>query len=166
MNNKKIISIMLVIIWMIVIYSFSATPSIESNEKSTEIVTKVVEKVETTTSNNTNVSNVNKQNEIEILNIYFRKFAHASIYFVLCALLINAVYQYNKKVNIKYILLCILICFIYACTDEYHQTFVLGRTGQFTDVIIDTIGSIFCCLLYLGIYKIFKLINRNKKELM
>lgn len=162
MNYKKIISIMLVIIWMIVIYSFSATPSIESNEKSTEIVTKVVDKVETTTSDNTSVSTGNKQNEIEILNIYFRKFAHASIYFVLCALLINAVYQYNRKINIKYILLCILICFIYACTDEYHQTFVLGRNGQFTDVLIDTLGASMCGLIYIITFKVYKNLYINK----
>lgn len=31
-------------------------------------------------------------------------------------------------------------CFLYACSDEYHQTFVPGRVGQFTDVLFDMAG--------------------------
>ena len=30
--------------------------------------------------------------------------------------------------------------FIYACSDEFHQAFVPGRVGQFSDVLIDMIG--------------------------
>lgn len=29
---------------------------------------------------------------------------------------------------------------LYACTDEFHQTFTSGRTGQPVDVLIDSIG--------------------------
>ena len=29
------------------------------------------------------------------------------------------------------------IVFCYACTDEFHQLFVPGRAGRFTDVMID-----------------------------
>jgi len=32
------------------------------------------------------------------------------------------------------------ISFIYACSDEYHQTFVAGRTGKPVDVAIDSLG--------------------------
>ncbi len=31
-------------------------------------------------------------------------------------------------------------CFLYACSDEWHQTFVPGRAGRATDVLIDMIG--------------------------
>jgi VanZ family protein len=34
----------------------------------------------------------------------------------------------------------VLLAFAYACSDEYHQTFVDGRTGTVRDVGIDTIG--------------------------
>ena len=41
--------------------------------------------------------------------------------------------------------------FLYACTDEWHQTFVPGRAGLFSDVLIDTagclIGIVLICLL-------------------
>ena len=36
--------------------------------------------------------------------------------------------------------------FLYACTDEFHQLFVPGRAGRFTDVLIDTTGGIIMLL--------------------
>ena len=41
---------------------------------------------------------------------------------------------------------------LYACSDEFHQLFVPGRSGQFIDVCIDSSGALFgilclwCCL--------------------
>jgi VanZ family protein len=35
----------------------------------------------------------------------------------------------------------VAFCFLYACTDEFHQYFVPGRACRFTDVLIDTSGS-------------------------
>ena len=57
----------------------------------------------------------------------------------LCLLGSNYFYQ---TINMKYaIMISISFCFLYACTDEIHQLFVVGRTGRFTDVLIDTCGS-------------------------
>ena len=61
--------------------------------------------------------------------------------------------------NCKFLLslvLCIIICFIYAGSDEYHQTFVDGRTGQFSDVLIDTAGSIVGASIYSLGYLVYK----------
>lgn len=33
------------------------------------------------------------------------------------------------------------VCFVYAITDEVHQTFVPGRQGSVWDVLIDSIGA-------------------------
>lgn len=40
------------------------------------------------------------------------------------------------------------ICFLYACSDELHQSLIPGRSCQFTDVLIDTAGS--CLGLFLS----------------
>ena len=37
-------------------------------------------------------------------------------------------------------LIAVSIAFAYACTDEFHQTFVHGREGTPRDVVIDSIG--------------------------
>lgn len=41
----------------------------------------------------------------------------------------------------------LFFCFVYACTDEWHQTFVPERAGRFTDVMIDTAGALIGVLL-------------------
>ncbi|MBQ9663271.1 MAG: VanZ family protein [Oscillospiraceae bacterium] len=33
-----------------------------------------------------------------------------------------------------------LFCLLYACSDEYHQTFVAGRVGSAVDVMVDMVG--------------------------
>ncbi|MBQ3466792.1 MAG: VanZ family protein, partial [Oscillospiraceae bacterium] len=48
----------------------------------------------------------------------------------------------------------LLFCFLYACSDEFHQLFVPGRAGMFSDVLIDTVGVLFgltaaCALSFL-----------------
>ena len=46
--------------------------------------------------------------------------------------------------TIKYTLaMSILFSFLYACTDELHQIFVPGRSAQFRDILIDTLGASF-----------------------
>ncbi len=39
-------------------------------------------------------------------------------------------------------------CFVYACTDEWHQLYVSGRAGQFSDVMIDMVGVAVGLLLF------------------
>lgn len=38
--------------------------------------------------------------------------------------------------------LALLLTFLYAVSDEYHQTFVPGRHGNWIDVLIDTAGGL------------------------
>lgn len=40
-----------------------------------------------------------------------------------------------------------LFTFLYACTDEFHQLFVPGRAGMFTDVLIDSSGALVLTIL-------------------
>lgn len=55
-------------------------------------------------------------------------------------------------------LISTLFCIIYALSDEIHQLFVFGRSGELKDVLIDTIGS------FLGIILISKIINRKNDK--
>jgi VanZ family protein len=45
------------------------------------------------------------------------------------------------------ILFGVACCFVYAVSDEYHQTFVPGRGGTWTDVAIDMAGVLVVALL-------------------
>ena len=130
-NYKLIISWALVIIWMIVIFSFSAMSGEESNTKSKGTIDTAITKA-AEVSNDLGVTKVNTTSPkkvpiIEKLNVVLRKGMHASVYFVLFILVCNALKQSNIS-NKKAYLISILFVFLYACTDEFHQTFVDGRT--------------------------------------
>lgn len=44
----------------------------------------------------------------------------------------------------------VIVCFLYACTDEFHQSFVPGRGAAFSDVLIDTSGAFVAMILWWG----------------
>ena len=50
--------------------------------------------------------------------------------------------------------LAIAATFIVACADEYHQTFLPGRTGLFSDALLDTCGATIFQLLLWGIVRL------------
>jgi VanZ family protein len=65
-----------------------------------------------------------------------RKLGHVTGYALLTALWAWAL----KGVVRRPLLLAVCFSLAYACTDEYHQTFVEGRTGTPVDVGVDTVG--------------------------
>lgn len=95
------------------------------------------------------ITNIFKIENIEVLSFIIRKLAHFTEYLILGFLTINML---NKNDISKKYLISILICLIYATSDEIHQLFVPGRACQLRDILIDSIGSI------TGVY-LYKLIN-------
>lgn len=153
-NFKKYVPIGLVVIWMIVIFGFSAMNGKESNIKSKEVIHKIVTQVIIIT-NKLNITHIDTHEEhlkeiVNNLNFILRKCMHASVYFILSMIIFHLVRTNNLSV-FRAFLIASLFSFVYACTDEYHQTFIDGRTGQFSDVLIDTagvlVGGALCSIL-------------------
>ena len=164
-NYKILISWILVLIWMITIFYLSSMDSDQSNTKSKETINVVVENTIDVTNNigitNEPTTKDNINSIVNVLNKPLRKCMHATVYFVLVILVINAFNQMHLLTRVNTYLYSIIICFIYACTDEIHQLYVVGRTGQFIDVLIDTIGALLGCLVfYIG----SKIIKKNRKS--
>lgn len=128
----KRISIILVIIWMIVIFTFSNANGVISTSQSEGLVVKLA-------------NLINYTGDINNIRFVVRKCAHMTEYFILGLLVINAC-KYNGVKNM--IILSILICLAYACTDELHQLFIAGREGKVFDVLVDGVGSILGIYLY------------------
>lgn len=133
--NKKYVSVILVIIWMSVILIMSSFDGNVSSSQSNFIVDILV-----------HIFNIK---DIDIISLIVRKLAHFTEYLILGFLTINML---NKNDISKKYILSILICIIYATSDEIHQLFVPGRVCQLRDILIDSIGSI------TGVY-LYKLIN-------
>lgn len=101
------------------------------------------------------------------LSYTVRKTAHITLYFILGIFISSSTIfiMKLKKTQIKdYVtfLISSTICFVYACLDEFHQTFIDGRTGKFSDVGVDAIGFITSILIVISIYKIVTILNKKQ----
>ena len=92
---------------------------------------------------------------IELMSFPVRKTAHMTEYLVFyCTVRFGLHFTYRTS-NVKRRLLTTLaIVFLYACTDEFHQLFVPGRAGRFTDVLIDCFGCAVVTLICLHFYQL------------
>ena len=130
----KLIKTLMVLLWMSVIFMFSNQPSKESSNLSDSLILKTVRIIEK--------FNHKQYSDEEILKKFVkpvRKMAHFTIYLVLGILVFLMLKEYNIKDTI---IVSLLICIIYALTDEIHQLFIVGRSGNLIDCLIDTLGSI------------------------
>ncbi|MFA7169835.1 MAG: VanZ family protein [Candidatus Paceibacterota bacterium] len=74
-----------------------------------------------------------------------RKISHLTEYAFLTFLFFRAATQsMDKRRAIAY---ATLFAFTFALSDEYHQSFVFGRSGNATDVAIDSLGIFLSVLL-------------------
>ena len=139
---KKTISIVSLILWMIVIFSFSSADANKSTGTSDKVITTMIEIKDKITNNET----PNNEKEIIVKNssFYIRKIAHITEYLILGFLIFNLLKQYSVT-NIYY---AIGLSILYSCTDEFHQLFINGRSGSIRDVLIDTIGILIGTYLY------------------
>jgi VanZ family protein len=89
---------------------------------------------------------------IEMIHLAVRKLGHWSEYFVLAVLLLRALQnEAGKKWEWRYATQSFIFVFLYAVSDEFHQTFVPSRTPAFGDVMIDVLGGI-CGVLWMYWY--------------
>ena len=139
---KKIISFIVLILWMIVIFSFSSADANKSTSTSDKVITTMIEIKDKITNNET----PNNEKEIIVKNssFYIRKIAHITEYLILGFLMFNLLKQYSVT-NIYY---AIGLSILYSCTDEFHQLFISGRSGSIRDILIDSIGILIGTYLY------------------
>lgn len=131
---------LLVFIWMVLIFYLSSQNGETSGNLSFTVLGYLIN------------LNLLPASVVPILSFLIRKAAHMCEYAVLAFLFFNVLKEYNCKDKNKF-LFSFLFAIVYACSDEFHQTFVNGRAGQITDVLIDSLGAFFGLLLYVWFYK-------------
>ena len=97
----------------------------------------------------------------EILTPIVRKCAHLSIYALLGIFTINFTYTIENN-NTKTVICSLVFCILYATTDEIHQYFILGRSAEFRDVVIDSLGALAGMLFVISIAAMNKRIIKQK----
>lgn len=154
-KNKKTASRILwaaVIIWMAIIFLFSAQNGQESSALSGGISEKIIDIIDPLIVK----LNWDSAKFAAGFESALRTMAHGAIYFVLGVLLSLTMQCYNISM-LKRFLLSLSISVVYAISDEIHQHFVPGRACQLFDVMVDTLGALVGILLVVAVfYKKYK----------
>ena len=150
----KTLNILLLVLWMLIIFTFSNANSTKSTNTSDKVIDIGINLVDSIRIEKTE----NKELLIEKLTFIVRKIAHFLEYLILGILMYRVVSDYTNK---NVLILSILLCILYATTDEIHQIFINGRDGNIKDVLVDSIGIIIGCLIYKKIKENKRVLNKN-----
>ncbi|MGI6705912.1 MAG: VanZ family protein [Clostridia bacterium] len=137
-RKNKIIRWGMLILWMGVIFFFSSQTGMESSR------------------NNALILRILSGMGIDLqwmdswvnMNLVIRKLAHIIGYFILATLWIRALEDEGRS-RARTLLWAGIFSFLYACTDEWHQSFVPQRDPSFRDVLIDSVGICLAILIRL-----------------
>ncbi len=161
----KPLSFLPAILLMYVIFSFSAQDGITSSALSYRVSYTIVD-----TAND--LLNLEMTPErVEYLagraEAYVRKGAHTAEYFALAIAVAFPFYVYGLH-GIALMIVAGFICVAFACTDEYHQSFIEGRSPSGWDVAIDSVGVFFGIIVvrilgWTGRVTIFRPRGKNKR---
>lgn len=81
---------------------------------------------------------------------HFDKIAHFSIYGLLAATVIGACRPEMRRRRPGAVVLCaVLCCLVYGISDEFHQSFIPGRSPSVADVVADIFGALSVALAWL-----------------
>ncbi|MDV2684352.1 VanZ family protein [Alkalihalophilus lindianensis] len=138
-----------VLLWMALIFYLSHQPATESAELSSGIMERIVAVVEIV------VPTIHQH--LDTVHLIIRKGAHFFAYFILGILVIHAL-RGGRLTGYRRVLLALSICVLYAISDEVHQLFIPGRSGEVTDVLIDSAGA----SGGIGLYLLAKTIKRKR----
>lgn len=108
------------------------------------------------------INNILSSLEIDLIlsENFVRKCAHFAEYFVLGTLLYYTVGSFTE-IQVKKLVASLAVGLLTACVDETIQLFSLGRSGQFSDVLLDFFGVCTAVLLF---YCITKWVSKIKDK--
>ncbi len=149
MRIFRIVSICLVIACCVTIFCFSAQNSQNSGKLSggiTEFVISIIYP---------DFSEFSEPEQAEIIHntsFIIRKLAHFSIFLLLGFFSYMSIVSYKKPKRALKVTFSSMFCLLYAISDEFHQLFVPGRSGEVRDVCIDfsgaILGIVICLILF------------------
>lgn len=142
---KRTIFFVLVISWMILIFWFSSAGHEASSGQSMQAV-----------------HGITRVTGVVLPEVLVRKAAHVFLYFILGILLTLLVRTYRIRWR-SVVLWAVGVACAYAATDETHQLLVGGRSGQVSDVLLDTAAACAGAAVIAGGYKLICKLHNNQK---
>lgn len=118
--------------WMAVIFYLSHQPGSASSDLSSGIVATLLNFIDQVAPN--------LELNVESFHTFVRKNAHFMAYLFLSLLSLNA-WKSSGYRGWRQLFLGFGMCVLFAATDEIHQLFIEGRSGEVRDVLIDSTGA-------------------------
>ena len=162
----KPLSFLPAILLMYMIFSFSSQTGDVSSDLSLRASAKIVRTADYVFD--AGLEEWQIQEYAEKINFITRKLAHMTEYFALAIAVSFPLYVYGMH-GFLLMLVAGFLCVAFACGDEYHQSFVSGRSPAMRDVCIDSFGVFWGIILvriigWTGRKTIFR--PRKKKQKM
>lgn len=130
--KNKLLAVIFVACWMMLIFFLSHQPASVSSGLSsgiTEFLLRFTIDIFP-----------GSESHVEEFHTLVRKNAHFIAYLILGVLLVNALGRW-KDLRKEKLMIAFVIAVFYAATDEFHQLFIDGRSGELRDVGIDSAGA-------------------------
>lgn len=99
----------------------------------------------------------------DLADLFFKKTAHASAYAVLLGLWWWNLRRFRGDSPVT-LGLSLALTALYALSDEWHQTFIPGRNGQFADILVDFSGALFALIALRWLMKHSVTYNKNEQR--
>lgn len=135
---KRCLFLALTLCWMAVIFWFSAQEAEASSGLSGGFIARLLSFIlpgfET-------MDEPSRLALIDSLQTIVRKCAHMGVYAVLGVFVSMFMSTFSFGAA-KQFIIALFLCIIYAASDEIHQYFVPGRSCEFRDICIDSVGAL------------------------
>lgn len=148
-NRRKRLSTIagiLALVWMCVIFAFSAQTKEESGAVSGGISFRIVNA--TGLLLRLHIDEARLREIAGAIEHFVRKGAHMTEYAILAVLIYLWLGRWQLS-RLRAACLAAAGATVYACSDEIHQLFVAGRAGMVSDVLVDSAGAVLGLALFL-----------------
>ncbi len=150
----------LLALWVAFIFNMSAQNAAVSSATSGHVITFILKLFVR------DFSSMPKEDQallVESSQFIARKAAHFTIYGVLGALAFLNMVSYTGLLYKVRMAAGAAFCLLYAISDELHQLFIEGRSGEIRDVLIDFSGALLGILFCAAVVRLLKPLYRKVK---
>lgn len=159
-KGRLIFSMVCVLIIMLSIFSFSSQGGTSSSQLSMKVSGVICSVV---FSRYEKFTEKQQSFVVKEMHYFIRKLAHFAIYMILGMFTYAALVPYKEELK-KPALISLIICGVYAVSDEIHQYYIPGREMRVTDMLLDTFGSLIGIIIVYVIIIVFSYIKDNWKK--